>query len=83
MACQEICIDYDKPAIAETNIIKKYLLCLELHGGGVMVDNAWKGWKVIFSWIFNKNSFMSDAVKKPFFFWRSVVIHTGLNHCIW
>jgi len=39
MACQEIFIDYDKPAIANLKkMTNKYLLCLEYHGDGVMVE---------------------------------------------
>ena len=41
MACQEIFIDYDKPAIQKKKKGKntpKYLLCWNYHGDGVMVE---------------------------------------------
>ena len=58
-ACQEIFIDYDKPAIPKKRIknTPKYLLWWKYHGDGVMVEwgtTVGKGWEVIFSWIVNK-----------------------------
>lgn len=73
MACQEIFIDYDKPANCKKKkkMTHKYLLCWKDHGDGVMVEwgtTVGKGWEVIFSWIVNKIHSCLMLLRNLFFF---------------
>ena len=73
MACQEIFIDYDKPAIQK----KKGKIHLNTYCAGIIMEmglwwngGQWlaKGWEVIFGWIVNKIHSCLMLLRDPFFF---------------